>query len=77
MSQIQSPNKRFMEFLVDFVHSSSASESFTPDDETCITFTYLDYFEIHVKQSEYATKPKNCMFTTQGTISSDENKVNT
>lgn len=68
-----------MEFLVDYVHSSSASENFTPEDETCVTLTYLDYFEIRVKQSEYATNhctnSKNCMFTTHGTISSDENEV--
>lgn len=78
MSKIHS-NMRLMEFLVSYVHSSSASENFTAEDETCITFTYLDYFQISVKQSEYEssqyTKSKNCLFTTHDSISSNENQV--
>lgn len=78
MPKIQS-NMRLMEFLVDYVHSSSACENFTPEDETCITFTYLNYFQIRVKQSEYEssqyTKSKNCLFTTHDNESSEENQV--
>lgn len=78
MSKIHS-NMRLMEFLVEYVHSSSASECLTAEDETCLTFTYLDYFQIRVKQSEYEssqyTKSKNCLFTTHDNKSSDENQV--
>lgn len=78
MSKIHS-NMRLMEFLVDYVHTSSASEKFTTEDETCITLAYLDYFRIRVKQSEYEssqyTKSKNCLFTTHDNKSSEENQV--
>lgn len=78
MTEIRS-NIRIMEFLVNYVHISTAFENFTTEDETCLTFSYLDYFQICVKQSEYEsspdTKTKNCMFTTYDTKSTDENEV--
>lgn len=78
MSQIHS-NMRLMEFLVNNVDISIVPDDCTAEDETCVTFNYLDYFQVRVKQSEYEssqyTKSKNCLFTTHDNISSEENQV--